>query len=132
MHKRGGHKGISVRSAGTNGERMQGAAMGEGGEHGAGLEQEGQREGVRSDAEARDEEERVAPLARSDMGAEECIGKARGRDGDFVEQVASEAGRVGRENVGCEVVGRVEVARAKEVGVEAGGGDRGRGVRGGF
>lgn len=111
---------------------MHGAAVGDGGEHGAGLEQDGQREGVRAHAEVREEQQHVAPLARPDAGAEERVAKARGRVRDFIEQVASEAGRVGREDAGGEVVGGVKVAGAEEVGVEAGGGVRGGWLRGGF
>jgi hypothetical protein len=125
LHKRGGHEGVGVRGARSDGERMHGAAVGEGGEHGAGLEQEGQREGVRANPEAREEEEHVAQLALPDARAEERIGEPRGRDGDFVEQVAGEAWRVGREDVAGEVVRGVEVAGAEEVGVQAGGGERG-------
>jgi hypothetical protein len=71
---------------------------------------------------------RGAALAR----AEECIAQARGRAGDFVEQVTGEARRVRNEDARGEVVLGVEAARAEEVGVEVRGGARGRDGGGGF
>jgi hypothetical protein len=65
------------------------------------------------------------------VGAEECIGEARRRTGDFIEQVAGEARRVPREDMRGEVVRRVEESRAEKVSVEMGGDERGSGGGGG-
>jgi hypothetical protein len=111
---------------------VHGAAVGEGRERGAGLEQERQGESVRARAEARCEEKRGATLAGAEVAAEECTAQARGRAGDFVEQVTGEARRVRNEDVRGEVVLGVEAARAEEVGVEVRGGARGRDGCGGF
>jgi hypothetical protein len=89
---------------------VHGAAVGEGGEHGAFPEQEREGEAVRAYSEPLEEKDSGAPLPRAEVGAEERISEARRRAGYFVEQFVGEARWVRLEDVRGEMVRGAEEA----------------------